>query len=269
MRTNSPTPAPNPGLPAEAPVPAPSTGSQLAAEGFGTFLLVFATVGTALFASQLANPDAVPANGIVALSVALAVGLTVIVGVYAFGPISGGHFNPAVTLGLAAAGRFEWRAVGGYIFAQVAGALIATTTLVLVGIFGPDGWIPAAQEGARFASNGWGPLSPGGFGIGAAIIVELIATAIFVTVILSVTHPRRGTPFAGLAIGLTLTLFHLALIPVDNAGLNPARSLASAVYGGVEALGMLWVFLVLPAVGGLLAGFCYRALFDNVRTPSV
>lgn len=268
MPTNSPTPAPTGDLPSVAPDPAPSTGSRLAAEGFGTFLLVFATVGTALFASHLANPDALPAGGIVGLSVAIVVGLTVIVGVYAFGPISGGHFNPAVTLGLAAAGRFEWRAVGGYIFAQVTGALIATTALVLIGIFGPDGWIPAAQEGARFASNGWGALSPGGFGMGAAIIVEIICTALFVTVILGVTHPRRGTPFAGLAIGLTLTLFHLATIPVDNTSLNPARSIASAVYGGVEALGMLWVFLVFPIVGGILAGLCYRALFDNVRLPA-
>ncbi|MBN9182772.1 MAG: aquaporin, partial [Microbacterium sp.] len=115
-------------------------------------------------------------------------------------------------------------------------------------------------------SNGWGKLSPGGFGIGAAMIVELLFTGLFVIVILGVTHASRGTRFAGLAIGLTLTLIHLATIPIDNTSVNPARSIATAVYGGVDALSQLWVFIVFPILGALLAGLAYRALFDGTKT---
>lgn len=240
----------------------PSLGAKLAAEGFGTFLLVFGGVGTALFASNhFTDPGA---NSAVYVAVALAFGLTVVVGAYAFGPLSGGHFNPAVTLGAAAAGRLPWRDVLPYIVAQVVGGIVASTALTLIGMFGPDAWLPGAQD-AGFASNGWGALSPGGFGMLAAIVIEVILTGFFLLVILGTTHPERGTPFAGLAIGLTLTLIHLISIPVDNTSVNPARSIAAAIYGGIEPLSQLWVFLVFPVVGAMLAGFAYRALFDGSK----
>ncbi len=245
---------------------APSASTTLVAEAFGTFLLVLGVISTALFAAGFGAGEPDTGNlGVGFLGVALAVGLTVVAGVYAFGPISGGHFNPAVTLGLAAAGRFPWSGVLGYVIAQIVGGLVATTLIVLVGVFGPSGWLAAAQDGG-FASNGWGELSPGGFGMGAAIVVEVLFTAIFVIVILGVTHPTRGNPaFAGLVIGLTLTLIHLATIPIDNTSVNPARSIATAVYGGGEALAYLWVFLVFPVAGALVAGFAYRALFDGTK----
>ncbi|WP_243224874.1 aquaporin Z [Microbacterium sp. CIAB417] len=246
----------------DSPSAVPSLGAKLAAEGFGTLLLVFGGVGTALFASNLYTEPA--PNAAVYSAVALAFGLTVVVGAYAFGPISGGHFNPAVTLGAAAAGRIGWKDVLPYIVAQIVGGVVASTLLFLIGQFGPEGWLTGAQD-AGFASNGFDEHSPGGFGIGSAIIIEVILTAIFLLVILGTTHSKRGTPFAGLAIGLTLTLIHLISIPVDNTSVNPARSIAAAIYGGVGPLSQLWVFLVFPIVGALIAGFAYKALFDGTK----
>lgn len=240
----------------------PTLGAKLTAEAFGTFLLVFGGVGTALFASHLYT-EAGAASGVY-VAVALAFGLTVVVGAYAFGPVSGGHFNPAVTVGAAAAGRLPWRDVGPYIIAQIVGGVIASSALVLIGLFGPDGWLKGAQD-AGFASNGYGDHSPGGFGLGSVIVIEVILTAIFLYVILGTTHSKRGTPFAGLAIGLTLTLIHLISIPVSNTSVNPARSIAAAVYGGIGPLSQLWVFLVFPVVGALIAGITYKALFDSVK----
>lgn len=238
-------------------------GTALVAEAFGTFLLVLGVVGTALFAAGFGEGTDAANKGVGFVGVSLAVGLTVVAGVYAFGPYSGGHFNPAVTLGLAAAGRFPWPRTVGYVIAQVIGGAVATTVIVLIGLFGPEGWLGAAQDGG-FASNGWGRLSPAGFGIGGAIVVEVLFTALFVIVILGVTHPTRGNPaLAGVVIGLTLTLIHLATIPVDNTSVNPARSIATAIYGGPEALAQLWVFLVFPVLGGILAGLAYRALFGG------
>ncbi|WP_243076952.1 aquaporin Z [Microbacterium sp. SS28] len=243
---------------------APSTAATLAAEGFGTFLLVLGVIGTALFAANFGASSNGTSLGVGFLGVSLAVGLTVVAGAYAFGPISGGHFNPAVTLGLAAAGRFPWRDTLSYIVVQVIGGLVATTVIVLIGLSKPD-WLSAAQDGG-FASNGWGELSPGGFGILGAIVVETLFTALFVIVILGVTHRTRGNAaFAGLVIGLTLTLIHLATIPVDNTSVNPARSIATAIYGGGEALAQLWVFIVFPILGAIIAGFAYRALFDGTK----
>lgn len=230
----------------------PSTATKLVAEALGTFLLVFGAIGTALVAGEVVG----------VLGISLAFGLTILAGIYAWGPISGGHFNPAVTVGLAAAGRFAWKDAPGYIIAQIIGGALGTTLIVLIGLFGPEGWLTAAQDGG-FASNGFGGASPGGFGLGAAIIAEILFTAIFVLIILGVTHPQRGTAgFAGIAIGLTLTLIHLASIPIDNTSVNPARSIATALYGGGEALLQLWVFLVFPIVGALVAGLLHRALFE-------
>ncbi len=250
------------------PAPAgPSTGVILLAEAAGTFLLVFGSIGAALFAADFGVGENGTSLGIGFVGVALAFGLTVIAGAYAWGPISGGHFNPAVTLGLAAAGRFPWRDTLGYIIAQIVGGAIGTSLLVLIGLFGPAGWL-SDRQAAGFASNGFGEHSPGGFGLGAAITAEILFTGIFVLVILGVTHATRGTKLAGLVIGLTLTLIHLASIPIDNTSVNPARSIATAIYGGGDALVQLWVFLVFPIVGALLAGFAHRALFDGPDAAS-
>ncbi|WP_194409090.1 aquaporin Z [Microbacterium cremeum] len=244
----------------------PTTVNRLVAEALGTFLLVFGGVGAALFAANFPAGSEGNPLGIGFVGVALAFGLTVVAGAYAWGPISGGHFNPAITLGLAAAGRFEWRNTIGYLIAQIIGGALGTTMIVLIGLFGPGDWLATAQDGG-FASNGFGELSPGGFGLGAAIIAEILLTAIFVLIILGVTHSTRGTAaLAPLAIGLTLTLIHLISIPIDNTSVNPARSIASAIYGGAGALGQLWVFIVFPIVGGIIAGLLHRALFEPKGT---
>ncbi|AZS36176.1 Aquaporin Z [Microbacterium lemovicicum] len=245
----------------------PTTVTKLAAEALGTFLLVFGSIGTALFAATFGLADNGTPLGVGFVGVSLAFGLTLMAGIYAWGNISGGHFNPAVTLGLAAAGRFSWKNAPAYIVAQFVGGAVGTTLLVLIGLFGPGDWLATAQDGG-FASNGYGASSPGGFGLGAAIIAEVLFTAIFVLVILGVTHTKRGNgTVAGLSIGLTLVAIHLASIPIDNTSVNPARSLATALYGGIDALSQLWVFLVFPVVGGLLAGWLHRALFETVDLP--
>lgn len=247
----------------------PGTATKLIAEALGTFLLVFGSIGTALFAANFGISDNGTPLGVGFLGVSLAFGLTLMAGIYTWGPISGGHFNPAVTFGLAAAGRFAWKDVPGYLIAQIVGGAIGTSLIVLIGLFGPDGWLSAAQD-SGFASNGYGEASPGGFGLGAAIIAEILLTAIFLLVILGVTHPQRNAEkFAGLVIGFTLTMIHLVSIPIDNTSVNPARSIATAIYGGGEALAQLWVFILFPLVGGLLAGFAHRALFERKELPSV
>lgn len=245
----------------------PSRATKLVAEALGTLLLVFGGVGSALFAANFpAGSDGNPL-GIGFVGVSLAFGLTVVVGAYAWGPVSGGHFNPAITLGLAAAGRFEWRHTPGYIIAQLIGGALGSTLIVLIGLFGTDDWLANAQD-SGFASNGFGDLSPGGFGLGAAIIAEILLTAIFVLIILGVTHTTRGTAaLAPLAIGLTLTLIHLISIPIDNTSVNPARSIAAAIYGGAGPLAQVWVFIVFPIIGGIIAGLLHRALFEPKVLP--
>jgi aquaporin Z len=230
---------------------APSLTKRLIAELFGTFVLVFGVIGTALFMA--------PAIG--AFSVAFAVGLTIIGAAYAVGHISGGHFNPAVSIGAAASGRFAWRDVGPYAIAQILGGALAT--LVLFGIAaGKEGFLAEAQANG-FASNGYAEHSPGGFGLLAVILTEVVITALFVWIILGVTDRRAPSGFAPIAIGLSLTLFHLVAIPISNASLNPARSIATAIFGGGDALAQLWVFILAPIVGALIAGFLYRPLFDR------
>lgn len=225
-----------------------SLTSRLIAEVFGTFVLVFGVIGTALFAS--------PNVGF--LGVAIAVGLAVLVAIYAVGHISGGHYNPAVSVGAAAAGRLRWADVVPYVIAQILGGLLATLLIwALVALSGID-----ASFGA--VSNGFDAHSPAGFGLVAVLIAEAVATAVFVWIILGVTAP--GSPAAGfapLAIGLALTMVHLVMIPVSNSSVNPARSIATAVFGGPDALAQLWVFLVAPVVGGLIAGLTWKPLFGR------
>ncbi|MCU1476948.1 MAG: aquaporin [Subtercola sp.] len=172
---------------------------------------------------------------------------------------------PAVTLGLAAAGRFAWRDVIMYIVAQLVGGIVGASAVFGLAAGGPAGFLDAAVKGG-FVSNGYGEHSPGGFNLASAIIIEIIITAVFLFVILGVTNARHAVAgFAPIAIGFTLTLLLLIAIPVDNASINPARSIATAIYGGGDWLAQLWVFIVFPIVGALLAGFTYRYLFDGVK----
>ena len=232
----------------------PSLASRLTAEFFGMFLLVGGLIGTALYTAQN--------TGI--LGVSLAVGLAVIAGAYSVGHISGGHFNPAVTLGAAASGRFAWSGVLPYIGAQLIGGAFATTVIFAIAAGGPSGFLSDVTA-SGFASNGYDDHSPAGFNLVSVIIAEVVLTAVFLYVILGVTDRRAPSGFAPLAIGLTLTLIHLVSIPISNTSVNPARSIATAIYGGPDALGQVWVFILAPIVGALIAGFSYRALFDAKR----
>lgn len=227
----------------------PTTTARIAAEVIGTFILVFGGVGTAVLAGTHVGFQ----------GVALAFGLTVVVGAYAFGPISGGHFNPAVTIGLATAGRFAWKDVPGYVIAQIFGGILASSLLFIIAIDRDD------ADLGNFASNGYGAASPDGYGLLAVILVEIILTAVFLLVIIGVTSSRATVAFAPLAIGLTLALIHLISIPVSNTSVNPARSIAAAIYGGGESLMQLWVFLVFPIIGAVIAGLVFRPLLDGVQ----
>lgn len=266
MTSDTPAEAvrPDRSLAATPVIPRPSTRlfARFVAEIFGTFLLVFVGIGAALFAS--AFPDAANAVGIGYVGVALAFGLAVVAGAYAVGGVSGGHFNPAVTLGLAVAGRTEWRAVPAYVVGQTVGGLVATTLLAAIAADRPDGYLGHLQA-AGFASNGFADHSPGHFGLVAVMLIELILTAVFVYVILGVTDESAPSGFGPLVIGLTLVALHLISIPVSNTSLNPARSIATAVWAGGPALAQLWVFIIVPLVGAAIAGLTYRPLFARVR----
>ena len=235
----------------------PSTAQKLTAELIGTFILVFGVIGSAIFAAGFAGGEGGLNVGF--LGVALALGLSVLVGADSFGPVSGGHFNPAVTLGLAVGGRFAWREVGGYIAAQLVGGILASTLLLAVLSTGPLFDIVVFQG----ASTGYDELSPGGFGLLSVFLIETIATAVFLFVILGVTSVRAAAGFAPLAIGLTLTALALVAIPVSNASFNPARSIATAIYGGSEAMLQLWVSIVAPILGAVIAGAIYKVVFDR------
>jgi aquaporin Z len=222
----------------------------MAAEFMGTFWLVLGGCGSAVISA------AFPQVGIGLLGVALAFGLTVLTGVYALGPISGGHFNPAVTLGLVSARRFPVSEVVPYVAAQLTGALLAA--IVLYGIAsGKAGF----DLSGGFAANGYGEHSPGGYALGSAFLCEVVMTFMFLMVILGVTEARAAAGFAGLAIGLALTLIHLISIPVTNTSVNPARSTSQAIFVGGWALAQLWLFWVAPLLGGALAGFVHRRVF--------
>jgi aquaporin Z len=240
---------------------------RLAAEFLGTFWLVFGGCGSAVFAAAFFKADANTGLGIGFLGVALAFGLTVVTGAYAFGAISGGHFNPAITLGLTIAKRFGWKDhkldatdIVGYIVAQVVAGLVAGAALLGIAKSIKGGYDTSASG---LAANGYGDHSPGGYGLGGALTIEIILTAVFVLVILGVTDSRAVVGFAPLAIGLTLTLIHLIAIPIDNTSVNPARSTGVAFYAGNGAAGQLWLFWVAPIIGGLIAGAGYPLLFGK------
>ena len=235
---------------------------RLAAEVLGTFWLVFAGCGSAVIAASF-RADEFPL-GIGFLGVGLAFGLTVVTMAYAVGHVSGGHFNPAVTLGLATGGRFSWRDVLPYVVAQVLAGIAAAAVLWVIASGSPD--FPGQAGG--FASNGYGDRSPGGYSLLAAAITEVVLTAFFVLVILGSTDTRAPRGFAPLAIGLTLTLIHLVSIPVTNTSVNPARSTGPAIFAGAEALGQLWLFWLAPLVGGAVAGFVYTWLLGREPAPT-
>ncbi|AIM20520.1 aquaporin Z [Serratia sp. OLHL2] len=228
---------------------------RLFAEFFGTFWLVFGGCGSAVLAA------AFPQLGIGFLGVALAFGLTVVTMAYAVGHISGGHFNPAVTVGLFAGGRFAAKDVIPYVIAQVIGGIAAASVLYLIAS-GKAGFDATA---GGFASNGYGEHSPGGYSLQAAIVIELVLTAFFLIVIHGVTDKRAPAGFAPLAIGLTLTLIHLISIPVTNTSVNPARSTGVAIFQGTWALQQLWVFWLVPLVGGIIGGLIYRCLLEDKK----
>lgn len=225
---------------------------RLAAEAFGTFWLVFGGCGSAVLAAGF------PTLGIGFAGVSLAFGLTLLTMVYAIGPISGCHINPAVTIGLWAAKRFPAREILPYWIAQIAGGLIAGGILFAIAS-GKAGF----DVHAGFASNGYGAHSPGGYAMGSAIIAELVLTFMFLFVILGATEPRAPAGFAGIAIGLALTLIHLISIPVDNTSVNPARSTGVALFAGGDFIAQLWLFWIMPLIGAAVAGFAYSALFAD------
>jgi aquaporin Z len=237
----------------------PNLFHKLAAETIGTFWLVLGGVGSAVFSVKAHAADLYPL-GIGYLGVALAFGLTVLVGVYAFGTISGGHFNPAVTLGAALARRVEWKVLPAYWIVQVIGGLLAAVVIYYIA-FGKAGFIATGHMGA----NGYGEHSPSGYSLGAVILAEIVLTAMFLFVILGSTDARAPKGFAGLAIGLTLTGIHLVAIPISNTSVNPARSTAVAFFNGDGAPQQLWVFWLAPLIGGAIAGIAYPFLFGRAE----
>lgn len=228
---------------------------RLGAEFFGTFWLVLGGCGSAVLAAQFGG-DGNPL-GIGLAGVSLAFGLTVLTMAYAVGHISGGHFNPAVSFGLWAAGRFPGKDLGPYLAAQVVGGLAAGLVLYLIATG------KAGVEVGGFASNGYGERSPGGYGLGAAFLTELVMTLFFLLVIIGVTSKAAPAGFAPLAIGLCLTLIHLVSIPVTNTSVNPARSTGVAFFADAGAVPQLWLFWVAPIIGAIIAGYLSRWLQEG------
>ncbi|WP_396170730.1 aquaporin Z [Flavobacterium sp.] len=229
---------------------------KLLAEFFGTYWLVFGGCGSALFAAGI------PDLGIGFVGVSLAFGLTVLTMAYAVGHISGGHFNPAVSFGLWAGGRFSAKELVPYIIAQCAGAIAAAGTLLAIAS-GKAGFAIDATKAGAFASNGFGAFSPDGYSMQAAFIAEFILTMFFLLVILGATDKFANGKFAGIAIGLALTLIHLISIPITNTSVNPARSLSQAIFVGGEPLSQVWLFWLAPILGAIAAGFIYKNLLQD------
>lgn len=232
--------------------------AKLLAEFLGTFWLVLGGCGSAVLAAAFPNV------GIGLLGVSFAFGLTVVTGAYALGPISGGHFNPAVSLGLWAGGRFPASRLAPYIIAQVFGALVAAGVLYLIATG------KAGADIGGFAANGYGEHSPGKYSLTAALITEVVMTFMFLIVILGSTHARSPAGFAGIAIGFALVLIHLISIPVTNTSVNPARSTGPAFIVGGWAAQQLWLFWLAPIIGAVAAGWTYKAFLEaDVRDPAV
>jgi len=225
---------------------------KLFAEFFGTFWLVFGGCGSAIFAA------AYPELGIGFAGVALAFGLTVLTMAFAVGHISGGHFNPAVSFGLWAGGKFPAKDLLGYIIAQLVGAVAAASVLYLI-ISGKSDF----TDIGGFASNGYDNLSPGGYSMTSAFIAETVLTAFFLLIILGIINDRAPKGFAPIAIGLGLTLIHLISIPITNTSVNPARSTSQALFAGGEYVPQLWLFWVAPILGAIIAGFIHKSLFEK------
>jgi aquaporin Z len=226
---------------------------RVTAEFFGTLWLVFGGCGAALFAA------AYPSLGIGFLGVAFAFGLTLLTMAYAVGHISGGHFNPAVTIGLWAGGRFKSADVLPYIIAQVIGAIIAAAILYLIAS-GKPSWVPDG-----FAANGYGALSPGKYSLGTCFVAEVVVTFFFLFVIIGSTSKGAAVGFAGIPIGLCLTLIHLITIPITNTSVNPARSTGPALFAGGHYIAQLWMFWLAPIIGAALAGYFTRWLYQGER----
>ena len=230
---------------------------RLAAEFIGTFWLVLGGCGSAVLAANFGG-DGNPL-GIGLLGVSLAFGLTVLTGAYALGHISGGHFNPAVSFGLWAGGRFSAKDLLPYIVAQTLGAIFAAWILFQIAS-GTAGFVIDNTSAGAFATNGFGAFSPGGYSMHAAFLCEVVLTAMFLVVILGATHKNASAGFAPIAIGLGLTLIHLISIPVTNTSVNPARSTGVALIAGGEPLSQLWLFWAAPIIGGVLGGVIYKWL---------
>ena len=215
------------------------------AEFFGTFWLVLGGCGSAVLAAG------VPDVGIGYAGVSLAFGLTVLTGAYGLGHISGAHFNPAVTIGLWAGGRFKGKDILPYVISQILGALLAAAVLYTI-------VTTSGMEIGRFAANGYGELSPNGYSLTAGLLTEFVMTFMFLLVILGATDERAPKGFAGIAIGLALTLIHLISIPVTNTSVNPARSISQAVFVGGTYITQLWMFILIPIAGAMCAGLVYK-----------
>jgi aquaporin Z len=228
---------------------------KYAAEAIGTFWLTFAGCGAAVIAAGF------PQVGIGLLGVALAFGLSVVTMAYAIGHISGCHLNPAVTVGLAAGGRFPAGDILPYVAAQVVGGLAGAAVLYVIASGAPD-----FSLAKGFAANGYGEHSPGRYGLAAALVAEIVLTMMFLFVIMGATHGRAPAGFAPIAIGLALTLIHLISIPVTNTSVNPARSTGPALFVGGWALAQLWMFWVVPLLGGAAGGILYRWLSAEPST---
>jgi aquaporin Z len=229
---------------------------KLFAEFFGTYWLVFGGCGSALFAAGI------PDLGIGFAGVSLAFGLTVLTMAYAVGHISGGHFNPAVSFGLWASGRFEAKDLASYILAQCTGAIAAAGTLFFI-LSGKAGFVIDNTKAGAFATNGYGAFSPDGYSMMSAFTAEFLLTLFFLLIILGATDKFANGKFAGVAIGLGLTLIHLVSIPITNTSVNPARSTSQALFTQGEPLMQLWLFWLAPILGAIVAGFIYKNLLQD------
>lgn len=229
---------------------------KLFAEFFGTYWLVLGGCGSAVFAAGI------PDLGIGFVGVSLAFGLTVLTMAYAVGHLSGGHFNPAVSVGLWAGGKFKAKDLAPYIVSQCAGAFLAATTLFFI-LSGKAGFAIDNTKAGAFASNGFGAFSPEGYSMEACFVAEFVLTMMFLIIILGATDKFAHGKFAGIAIGLALTLIHLISIPITNTSVNPARSLSQALYVGGEPLSQVWLFWVAPIAGALVGGFIHKFVLED------